>query len=965
MDGLLKFLKDRNIPVGLAMSVPILILVEIILGLVFHFSGGVSFGKFIGLQCVFVGPALLIGGALAAVMFYFAPRGIRITAIRELGSFFNSPIAFVCVFVFIIAAQSLAFQLGGFIEIGDASLDRPFFQFHPWIWMIIAPAIGMRLWTEEHRQGTMELVATMPIAIWHAILGKFAASCVVIFAALLCTWPAVVTMEILGDPDWGPMWTGFLASFLLAVTFLGVTSAVSAFTRSQVVAFLVSVLLCVSLMMVGFPPVADFLGVIIPGGDAFANHFGVLQHFQEMAKGVISIWDLGYFLLISAVCLFITAVKLRGQGGTSGNESWVSAAGLGIIAGAGLVFYIALTFLPMRFDLTEYKVYTLSDGTREIVKRLDTPVTISYYVTDSSSEMEPEERTFARRVQDLLAEYNKLSGMVSFKKIYTEPDTNEEDAAILANLQAIRSMSGNPIYFGISVSCLDKKEPITFDNPVLEMRTDRLQRLEYELSNAILRVYRDSKPKVTVMTSMGIAGTGSPFMGGRPPWFIYQQLGFDMDVEVIPTSASSVDDDTDMLVVLHPYDITETGEYAIDQYLLGGGNVVVAVDPNFFFSRALQPQQQQNPFGGPPPGQGPQPSSDLPTLFEAWGVEFNMNQVLADSKYATQTGSGPILTMLDLTAEAINQDTNVTEQLQSLAFLNPGGFAVDAPDDVTVTPYLTSSPKNQYVNSFEADPTQPDAIRRVAQEFAPSGKPQFLAVRMDSESFKTAFPDGDPNSADDSSDSETEDAEEGDEAEEEKEEELEKDESLKSSEEPGSLVLVADVDFLFDQWVADERGRQRGQNLSFFQNLIGDMTGDSALNSIRARVSNRRPFTLLNELEAAAREAQMAKRQELEESRQKFAEELTKVIQGQMEEQNDSGFVIIDPNMVDREKREELQAAERKAARALRDLDKELKREVDVRVFWIKLLNIVPMALVVILIGLTSYMFRRVRTQAR
>ena len=588
MDAIFKFCKDRNIPVALVFIVPILLIVEIALGLVFHLSGGVSFGKFLGLQAVFVGPAILMGAAIGAVMYFVAPRGIRITCVRELGSFFNSPIAFVCVFVFIVAAQGLAFWLGGFIEIGDASLDRPFFQFHPWIFMIVAPAIGMRLWSEEHRQGTMELVATMPVAMWHAILGKFAASCVVIFAALLCTWPAVVTMEILGDPDWGPMWAGYVASFLMAVTFLAVTSAVSAFTRSQVVAFLVSVLFCVLLIMIGFPPVASFVG-IVPGLDTVAANLGILTHFSEMAKGLITISDLSYFLLIIAFCLLVTAVVLRGQGHAQGSEGWISLAGLSIMAVSGFVLYVAIAWLPIRFDLTQFNVHTLSDGTRQIVKGLDTPVSIRYYVTDSSSEMAPEERTFTRRVEDILIEYNKLSKNVKFEKIFTELDTNEEDAAALAGLDPIRSVDGNQVYFGIGISCLDKKERIAFNNPILEDRQGRLQTLEYELSNAIIRVYRDNKPKVTVMTSMPIAGAG---FQGPPPWFIYRQLSQDLDVDIVPTSVSSIDPETQLLVVLHPYDITETGEYAIDQYLLGGGNVVAVVDPNFFFAQFLQPQQQ-------------------------------------------------------------------------------------------------------------------------------------------------------------------------------------------------------------------------------------------------------------------------------------------------------------------------------------------------------------------------------------
>jgi ABC-2 type transport system permease protein len=259
----------------------------------------------------FLLPVALLAGLGYFLIWKVFPRGIRITFVRELGSFFYSPIAYVCVVVFTVLASVLAFTLGGFIEAGDASLTRSFFNFHPWLFAFVAPAIGMRLWSEEHRQGTIELLSTFPIAMWHVIVGKFLAACVVIWVALFCTFPAPVTMEILGSPDWGPMFTGYVASFLLATACLAITSAVSAFTRSQVIAFLVAVLLSVMMMFVGIPPVAEFVGGIVPGGDTLMTGLGFWNHFAEMNKGLVLGGDLMYFLSIIGFCLFTTAVVLR------------------------------------------------------------------------------------------------------------------------------------------------------------------------------------------------------------------------------------------------------------------------------------------------------------------------------------------------------------------------------------------------------------------------------------------------------------------------------------------------------------------------------------------------------------------------------------------------------------------------------------------------------------------------------
>ncbi len=270
-----------------------------------------NFLKFIQMFFYFLGPVIIIGAIGYLLIWQFLPRGVKTTFVRELGSFFYSPIAYVCVVVFTVSVGLLSFTLGGFIERGDASLTLSFFNFHPWIFIIVAPAIAMRLWSEEHRQGTIELLQTMPIATWHAIVGKYLAACVVIYVALFCTFPAVITMEVLGDPDWGPIFTGYLSSFLMAITCLAITSAVSAFSRSQVIAFLIAVLISVLFMVIGIPPVAEFLGAF--GLEGFATWLGFWHHFQELNKGIVLGADLIFFASIIAFCLFLTAVVLRAK----------------------------------------------------------------------------------------------------------------------------------------------------------------------------------------------------------------------------------------------------------------------------------------------------------------------------------------------------------------------------------------------------------------------------------------------------------------------------------------------------------------------------------------------------------------------------------------------------------------------------------------------------------------------------
>ncbi|MEO0445622.1 MAG: ABC transporter permease subunit [Verrucomicrobiota bacterium] len=267
--------------------------------------------NWIQLLFTFLVPVAVIGGVGYFLLWHVLAPGVRITFQRELGSYFYSPVAYVCLGVFAALSSTLSFALGQFIEQGDASLTRSFFVYHPWIFAVVAPAIGMRLWSEEHRQGTIELLTTMPIAIWHAIVGKFLAAAVVIFAALLATVPALITLEVLGNPDLGPALSGYLASFLMACSCLAITSAISAFTRSQVTAFLLAVFISVILIFIGFPPVAHLAGKALPGFDDFLTDLGIWDHFMEMNKGILRAGDLVYFLSIISFCLFTTAFVLR------------------------------------------------------------------------------------------------------------------------------------------------------------------------------------------------------------------------------------------------------------------------------------------------------------------------------------------------------------------------------------------------------------------------------------------------------------------------------------------------------------------------------------------------------------------------------------------------------------------------------------------------------------------------------
>lgn len=240
-----------------------------------------------------------------------ALRHIFTIAKRELGGYFASPVAYVFIVIFLLLSGFLTFMVAGFFERGQANL-LTFFTWHPWLYLFLVPAIGMRMWSEERRLGTIELLLTMPITPWQAIVGKFLASWLVLAIALVLTFPLVITVNYLGHPDNGVILAGYIGSLLLAGAYLSIASMTSAMTRNQVVSFILSVVICLFLILAGWAPVTDMLTQWASGWfvETVAS-FSVMTHFEGLQVGVIDSRDVLFFLSIIVFGLFTTSVILR------------------------------------------------------------------------------------------------------------------------------------------------------------------------------------------------------------------------------------------------------------------------------------------------------------------------------------------------------------------------------------------------------------------------------------------------------------------------------------------------------------------------------------------------------------------------------------------------------------------------------------------------------------------------------
>jgi ABC-2 type transport system permease protein len=230
---------------------------------------------------------------------------------REFLAYFRSPVAYVFLIVFLMAAVGLAFFVGGFFEAGVASLER-FFVFHPWLFLFLIPAAGMRLWSEEKRTGTAELLFTLPITTLEAVLGKYLAAWAFLTVAILLTFPMALTVAYLGDPDWGVIFTSYFGSILMAGSYLGICSLTSALTKNQVISFVISVLICLILVFLGWSVFNDLLEQTFPPALAhLLANFSFVTHFDPFTKGIVDPQDVIFFLSLTGFTLFLNVVALE------------------------------------------------------------------------------------------------------------------------------------------------------------------------------------------------------------------------------------------------------------------------------------------------------------------------------------------------------------------------------------------------------------------------------------------------------------------------------------------------------------------------------------------------------------------------------------------------------------------------------------------------------------------------------
>jgi len=600
-----------------------------------------------------------------------------------------------------------------------------------------------------------------------------------------------------------------------------------------------------------------------------------------------------------------------------------SAVGLVALA----LILVALNYLisrvPARIDLTDGKLYTLSEGTRKILRNLQTPVKVKLYMSQGESVPVPL-RSFAQRVDDLLREFKSVAGPnLVIERYNPRPDSEEEDAAQLDGIDSQQLVTGEQFYLGAAITQLDRKQTLSAISP----QRERL--LEYDFIRAISRVASNERPKIGLMAGLPVLGERfNPYTRqASEPWVLATELKREFDVKEVPLTVKEIDKDINVLLLIHPRDMQPEQEYALDQFVLRGGKLIVFVDPYAYFDQ--MPTM---------PGMPPMPSSsDLPLLFKAWGIGYEPGKVISDVVFGSGGGARYTPTVLSLNRTAFSRDDVVTGSIETLLYAFGGAFQVKPVDGLKVTDLVHSSPNSMLVDNAEATKSGDPATR----SFKPSGKPLPLAVRLTGK-FKTAFPDGltvdkkpQPNTP-----------------------------ALRESANDNSVILVADVDMLADGAAVDVQemfGRKivvpSNGNLAFALGMVEQFAAGNELIALRSRATAFRPLTVVRELEAQAQEQYLGKIQALEDELQKTNAKLQELQKAQ-------GGASKGGQILTAEQQAELERFRKRVAETrleLKEVRRSLRQDAEALVFWTKVVNIALMPILVALAGLAIALVRRRR----
>ena len=629
------------------------------------------------------------------------------------------------------------------------------------------------------------------------------------------------------------------------------------------------------------------------------------------------------------------------------NQKLLTTSGLFIAVILFLAINIASNtlFKSVRLDLTENKLYTLSEGSENILQNLQEPITLRFYFSQELASLQPSLNNYATQVSELLSEYQRLAGnKLNLIMVDPEPFSEEEDRADGYGLQSI-PIQGDSLYFGLAgANSTDDTEVIPFFSP------SRAEFLEYDVTQLIYQLSHPKQKVLGLMSSLPIQGGGSPIaQSAADPWMVTERLQKAFTVRPLEMETDTIPADIDVLMIVHPKNLSEATLYAIDQFVLKGGRALVFVDP---YSETEQPPSDpQNPLASL---QAPR-NSNLEKLFATWGVELVADKIVADLETAqkVQTKKGARVTVLSYPVwmsldedRFFNRDDMVTGQLDNITFATAGVLKKKADTEMTIVPLIQTSAQAAEIEtskvSFFADPEE------IARNFKPGSEPLMLAARITGLA-KTAFPDGKPSQENVEEAVKTTDAE-----------------PVKVATDPINVIVVADTDVLADKfWVQVQSiFTQRiaipyADNADFVSNAIDNLSGSNDLISLRSRSSADRPFTRVEALQQEAEQRFREKEKELL-ARLKETDQKIRELQTQKQQKDALTLSFEQQQEVARFRQEKI-----KIRKELRNVQHELRKNIEGLETKMKFINIGLMPLLIGIGGFLLSVYRNRRKQLK
>ena len=612
------------------------------------------------------------------------------------------------------------------------------------------------------------------------------------------------------------------------------------------------------------------------------------------------------------------------------------------------------SFQSTKFDLTQGRLFTLSQGTRNVLKGIDEPITLKLYYTKLLGERSPQHANLFERVRELLSRYADLSGgKVRLELLHPEPFSDAEDRAVAGGLQGVPiNNAGDFGYFGLTGNnATDDQVVIPF------FTTEREAFLEYDLTKMVFTLANPARQVVGVMSALPLEG-GNPM---RPPfqqsprWAVLDQVNEFFQVLPLPVSYTEIPDNVDILMLVHPHGLSDVTLYAIDQFVLKGGRALVFVDAN-----AEVDQMNLGPAG-------PTPRSDFDKLLNAWGVKLVQGKIAGDLDAARRVnvrvaGKAAVTDYAAwMTLGEKNFDTGdaVIGDIGRLNVASAGILEKTGAEGIEVTSLIHTGPRSMAIDAAKVA-GQPDVVG-IFRDFKPGGAPLMLAARIKG-AVNSAFPDGPPPSpnTDGAANPSPANPPATPTA------QAPKAPHLKQSAKPANLIVVADVDMLHEQFWTDTR-ELMGQrllvpfanNADFVVNALDNLSGSDAMIGLRGRAQSKRPFYTVQEIRQAAEQQYRSKEQSL----QTKLEDVRHKLEALERRRGAEGDIVL--SVEDKAAIEKFRGEMIATRKALRDVQRALREDIDRMDAWLKFLNIAAIPLLLGLGTIVATVIGRIRRKVR